>query len=203
MKRLLAIVEGEGDLKAVPELLRRILHHHNCFDVQVLAHKRGDLPKVLANFENVFKMAVKEDAAILLLLDFDCKNCACVVQSAEPFYKKVEDLRPDWAFKVAFMVKEFETLFLADRNATRSVLKDIPEMTNFPADPESVRGAKEWLSKAMPSGIAYKETVHQVKIVSQLDLNHLRTHSPSYRHLEKALLSLLGIAPVQNQEIKT
>lgn len=199
MKRLLAIVEGEGDLKSVPELLRRILHHHRHFDVEVLpAHKRGDLPKIHANFENVFKMALKENAAILLLIDFDCKDCDCVVQSAAPFYAKARALRPEWAFKVAFMVKEFETIFLADRNATRKVLKDIPEATDFPASPESVRGAKEWLSKAMPSGIAYKETVHQVKIVSQLDLDHLREHSPSYRHLEKAVLALVADSAIPN-----
>ncbi|MFY9260459.1 MAG: DUF4276 family protein [Gallionella sp.] len=197
MKKLLAIVEGEGDLKAAPELLRRILHHHQHFGVEVLAHKRGDLTKIHANFENVFKMAIKEDAAILLLIDFDCKDCDCVAQSAAEFYAKAHALRPAWAFKVAFMVKEFETLFLADRDATRKVLKDIPEATKFPPSAESVRGAKEWLSKAMPSGYAYKETVHQVKIVSQLDLNHLRVHSPSYRHLEKAVLALV---PDQNQE---
>ncbi|MDD2774720.1 MAG: DUF4276 family protein [Gallionella sp.] len=192
MKKLLAIVEGEGDLKAVPELLRRILHHHQHFEVEVLAHKRGDLPKIHANFENVFKMAIKEDAAILLLIDFDCKDCDCVVKSAAPFYEKALALRPEWPFKVSFMVKEFETLFLADRDATRKILKDIPEVTAFPSSPESVRGAKEWLSKAMPSGIAYKETVHQVKIVSQLNLNHLRERSPSYRHLEKAVLALVS-----------
>ncbi len=193
MKKLLAIVEGEGDLKAVPELLRRILHHHQHFEVEVLAHKRGDLPKIHANFDNVFKMAIKEEAAILLLIDFDCKDCNCVAQSAAEFYAKAHALRPTWAFKVAFMVKEFETLFLANPTATRKVLKDIPATTDFPASPESVRGAKEWLSKSMPSGIAYKETVHQVKIVSQLDLDHLREHSPSYRHLEEAVLALVNI----------
>jgi hypothetical protein len=193
MKKLLAIVEGHGDLAAVPELIRRILSHHQHFDVEVLRpHMRGDLPKIHANFDNYFNAAIKENAAILLLIDFDCKVCDCVMKSAAPFYEKALALRPEWPFKVTFMVKEFETLFLADHTATRKVLKEIPEDTTFPSLPESIRGAKEWLSKAMPSGYAYKETVHQVKIVSHLDLDHLHEHSPSYRHLKKAVLELVS-----------
>lgn len=98
MKTLLPIVEGHGDIQAVPVLIRRILQHHNIFD----------------------------------------------------------------------------------------------KATTFPENPEAIRGAKEWLSKAMPSGYAYKETVHQVKLSAVVDLDCLRESSASYRHLEKSILSLVG-----------
>lgn len=191
--KLVVIIEGHGEVEAVPVLIRKVLHHHNYFDaVEILPHRRKGMPNALPDFEKNFKMALEEADAILLLLDFDCKECDCVVQSSAYFYQQAKRLRADMPFKVAFLVKEFETLFLANPEATRKVLPKIPADLPFPIEPESVRGAKEWLSKAMPSGIAYKETVHQVKIVSQLDLDHLHEHSPSYRHLEKAVLALVS-----------
>jgi len=193
MKILLPIVEGYGDIQAVPILLRRILEHHNIFDVKVLSpHKRGDLPKIKANFDNYFKMEIKENAAILLLIDFDCASCVCVADEAVQLYQKAHAIRAEWPFKVAFMVKEFETLFLAEANASRSVLKQIPKNKAFPDAPESIRDAKGWLSKAMPSGYAYKETVHQVKLAAAVNLERLRESSASFRHLEKSVLGLVG-----------
>lgn len=195
MKLLLPIVEGQGDMQAVPVLLRRILENHGHADVKVLPpHKRGDLPKIKANFENYFKIAIKENAAIICIIDFDCATCVCVAEEAAQLHLRAEAIYPGKPFKVAFMVKEFETLFLAEPDATLRVLKEIQKSTAFPENPEAIRGAKEWLSKAMPSGYAYKETVHQVKLSAAVDLNRLRSSSASYRHLEKSVLSLVGNA---------
>ena len=192
MKTLLPIVEGHGDIQAVPVLIRRILQHHNIFDIEVLnPHKRGDLPKIKANFDNCFKMAIKEKAAIIWIIDFDCATCDCVASESAQLYQRANAIYAGWPFRVAFMVKEFETLFLSEPDATRSILKEIPKATTFPENPETIRGAKEWLSKAMPSGYAYKETVHQVKLSAVVDLDYLRISSASYRHLEKSILSLV------------
>ena len=192
MKTLLPIVEGHGDIQAVPVLIRRILEHHKHFDVAVLLpHKRGDLPKIKENFDNCFKMAIKENAAIIWIIDFDCATCDCVAEEAAHLYQKANTIHAGWPFKVAFMVKEFETLFLSEPDATRSVLKEIPKTTAFPEHPETIRGAKEWLSRAMPSGYAYKETVHQAKLAAAVDFDCLRESSASYRHLEKSILSLV------------
>lgn len=192
MKNLLAIVEGQGDMQAAPVLIRRIVEHHGHNNVTVLPpHKRGDLPKIKANFNNYFKIAIKEKAAIIWIIDFDCSTCNCVAEEAEQLYKKANDIHAGWPFKVAFMVKEFETLFLAEPEATRKVLKEIPKAVLFPKDPETIRGAKEWLSRSMPSGYAYKETVHQVKLAAAVDLDNLRLSSASFRHLEKSVLALI------------
>lgn len=193
MKTLLPIVEGQGDMQAVPVLLRRILEHHSHFDVTVLSpQKRGDLPKIKANFDNYFKIAIKENAAIIWIIDFDCATCDCVAEEAAQLYQRANAIYPGKPFKVVFMVKEFETLFLAEPDATRSVLKEIPKATVFPENPETIRGAKEWLSMSMPSGFAYKETVHQVKLAAAVDLDCLKNNSASYRHLEKSVLALIA-----------
>jgi hypothetical protein len=81
-------------------------------------------------------------------------------------------------------------LFIHDKDATRAVFPDIKDIP-FPVKPEDIRGAKEWLSAQRPSGMAYKETVHQEKITARLDLDLLREKSPDFAHLERAVLALI------------
>lgn len=190
MIRILPIVEGDGDLKAVPVLLRKLVEFHGLHETQILApHKRGELPKLAARFEDYFRMALKENAGILLVLDFDCDYCDCPFQEAEKLYQRAKDIRRDWPFKIAFLAKEFEGLFLVEKQAAAKVLGLSPD-TAFPDNPETIRDAKGWLSKALPKGSAYKPTVHQAKITSQLDFEKLRETSQNFRHLENALLYL-------------
>lgn len=190
-KKLLAIVEGEGDERAVPELLRRILHAHNRFDVDVLRpQRRGDLPKVKANFSRFFHTAVLEEASIICLLDFDCAECIDVINAENEMRAEAQRLRPDQLFDACFIVKEFESLFLWDPEATKAALPLIPATKDFPGNPELIRDAKGWLSDAQPSGAAYKPTAHQAKIAAHLNLEILAVRSPSYQRLEAAVLRL-------------
>lgn len=192
MKRLLPIVEGHGEIPAVPILIRNILAAQGIHDVQPLsAWRHGEYPSVTKNFDNLFLAAIKEKAPILWVMDFDSKDYACPVQEAQCLLTRAAALRPGWPLKIAFLVREYETLFLIDEAATRKVFPDIPAKKLFPENPENIRGAKEWLSKARPSpGSAYKETVHQAKITAQLNLELLRARSPDFAHLERAIVEL-------------
>lgn len=192
--RLLPVVEGDGDKVAMPVLLRRMLQErHNVFDCKILTpHVRGDLPGVRRNFDNWFKVALKEKASILWILDFDCADCDCVKYEARLLKQRAQAIHADCPFEIAFLVKEFETLFLCDSESTRTVLKAISATTIFPQDAEAVRGAKEWLSSAMPKGIAYKPMTHQAKISAALNLNFLYENSPSFFHLDNALKRLIA-----------
>jgi hypothetical protein len=64
MKRLLPIVEGDGDMQAVPLLMRCVLNEVLArTDVTVLsAQKRGEWPKVKRDFERVYRSARLETA---------------------------------------------------------------------------------------------------------------------------------------------
>lgn len=190
MKKILPIVEGDGDMRAVPVLIRKILHANNLFGVDLHpAQKRNDYSKLHNTFDNYFSAAIKWEAPILWVLDFDCKQCACVKTESQKLYSRADALRPGWPFKVAFIVKEFEALFLAEQQSTKAVL-GIPEDFNFSPNPETIKGAKGEISRALPVGKAYKETVHQEKIAAQLDLNILRNVSSDFRHLERSVLYL-------------
>lgn len=190
-KRLLPVVEGEGDERAVPALLRRILHHHGRFDVDVLKpHRRGELPKVKANFSRYFQAALLENASVICVLDYDCATCDDVERDEQELRTLAKGVNAQAGFDACLIVKEFESLFLCDPRATRASLPLIHAKLDFPANPESVRDAKGWLSEAQPKGAAYKPTTHQARIVSHLNLDHLLEKSPSYQRLARAVLRL-------------
>lgn len=191
MKRIQPIVEGDGDAKAVPVLLRKILESHEIFDYKILqVQRRGEYPAVDKNFDNFFQAATKEKAPILWVMDFDSKHYVCPVIESKKLLSRASALRPGWPIKIAFLVKEYEALFLVDEAATRAVFPDISNKVIFPGKPEDIRDAKCWLSKHRPTGLAYKETVHQEKITAQLNIDLLRARSSDFAHLERAIVEL-------------
>ncbi len=197
--RILPIVEGDGDMQAVPALVRRIANDAARFDVEVLRpHKRGDLPKVRARFGDYFQTALLEQAPILWTLDYDCADCDDLERDMQDLQARAARYNPQVPVQFTFFVKEYESLFLADWDCVRAAFKDIPDGQSAPPDPEAVRDAKGWISKARPKGLAYKETTHQASLSAQLNLARLRERSPSFRRFEAAVLTLLAKPPQES-----
>ena len=68
---------------------------------------------------------------------------------------------------------------------TRSVSTD----TNVPLEPESIRGAKEWLRNRM-SG-PYRPTADQAAFTARFDMRLARRRSPSFDKMWRAVSTLL------------
>ena len=194
MTKILPIVEGDGDLKAVPELLRRVLHERlERYDVQVLpAQKRNELPKVRQEFRRYYLTALKEDAPILWVLDFDCVDCIDHAREREELLSQARAIDPRGRLEIVFMVKEFESLFLHDASVLQAAFPEFDDELELPAHPEAIRGAKEWISKNLPKGHAYKPTVDQVRLCAKLNLARLQQTSNSYARFEMAVANLLN-----------
>lgn len=97
MRRLLPIVEGHGEIPAVPILIRNILAAHDIHDVQPLpVWRHGEYPCVAKKFDNVFLAAIKENAPILWVMDFDSKDHDCPVEEAQKLLARADALRPGW-----------------------------------------------------------------------------------------------------------
>lgn len=188
--KLIPIVEGPGDASAAPLLVRSILFHHQIFNIEIARpYKAGEFFKVRKGFANLVRALSKENALLLLLIDCDD---GCAIDRAE----ELKGLLPgdcDVHFEIAFIVREYESLFLCDPDTTRAQLKIDPGV-EFPEHPEEIRGAKGWLSKAMGEGMAYKETIDQEQISARLNFDVIRPRSRSFRHLESVLLRLGAIA---------
>jgi hypothetical protein len=184
--RLLPIVEGPGDIEALPILLRRLLNEHSLFEIDVLRpYKWGDVYKVARNFRRYSLTAAKERAGILWAIDLDD---GCPVEWVKLFEEQLPE-GVDVPVEFVFFIREYECLFLADKTCLLDL--GVPADLEFPADPESIRGVKEWISRQMPSGTSYKETVHQAKLSSKIDLSVVRNASRSFRHLESSVLKLV------------
>jgi hypothetical protein len=195
MRRILPIVEGDGDMLAVPTLIRRVAQDAGHFDIKVLPpHKRGDLPKAKARFSDFLSAAAMEGAPIFWVMDYDCETCNDVDRDLAELGQRAAGLIPDQTIEFAFMVMEFESLFLADFETLVTVFQDIPKNITAPAAPETIRGAKEWISKARPKGLAYKLTTDQGRLAARVDLIRLRSRSPSFRRFESAVLRLIDAA---------
>lgn len=192
MRRILPLVEGDGDAQAIPLLVRRLAHERQQFDVQVLpARKHGDLPKVRSNFERFYKAALLEGCPVLWVMDYDCESCENVQRDLDELRSRVAQVGMRQPTEFAFIVKEYEAFFLADHETTREFFGDIPSNLAFP-EAETKRGAKEWLKKARPNGLSYKSTTDQAKITARLDFSRLRQRSLSFRRFETAVLKLLS-----------
>ena len=74
---------------------------------------------------------------------------------------------------VVMAKKEYEAWFIAAGESLRGKRGLIPDL-HAPTDPESIRGAKEWLSRHMPGSQPYAETTDQPALTAVFDLNMAR-----------------------------
>lgn len=185
--RILPIVEGDGELNAVPLLLRNILYSNSIFGTEIMrAQKRGDIGKVRKNFERFLEAAQIEGAAIIWTFDCD-DDCAKDVHAE--FTERAKGVYCPNPIRFCFFVREYEALFLACIETLRGALP-IGENIQDWRDPETIRNAKGTISGLMPKGISYSPTIDQARLTALLDFARLRATSRAFRHLEKSILEL-------------
>ena len=177
---IVPIVEGPGDEVAAPVLLRRVLGERlGRYDLEVKRPKkakgRGRLVKRLESFLE-YARRTPRCAAILVLLDAD-KDCPKELGAR----LACRALTTGVGIPIAVVCAkpEYENWFLASDEG-------------FPGDVEGFRGAKEWLSHKMPSGLAYKETKDQAALSSAIDIEAAFQGSRSFRRLCSALEELVA-----------
>ena len=89
--------------------------------------------------------------------------------------------------------REFEAWFLAAAESLRNK-RGLPNNLVPPENPESIRGAKEWLGDKMPVGGSYKETTDQPAFTAVFDMNAARaadSFDKCYREIKCMLENLL------------
>lgn len=191
MSRIVAIVEGHGEVKALPILLRRIGEAQEPAEyVEVAQPIRVKRQKVLKSgeLERAVKLASLQTSpgdGILILLDADLD---CPKELAPRILDRSRAAREDRRFRVVLAKTEFEAWFLA---AARSLAgqRGLDEDLEPPPDPEAIRDPKKWLSRKMPRNRAYRETLDQPALAAILDLDAART-APSFDKLWRDVASL-------------
>lgn len=182
--RIIPVVEGHGDVAAVPITIRRIAQALGVHDIQVEKPIRCPRDKLIrvGELERVVELAARKiqgDGRILILVD---ANSDCPRDLAPQLMARAKRTRGDIPIAVVLAKHEFEAWFLAS-------LRFLRAGGNPPPNPEEIRGAKERLADLM--GAPYSETVDQPAFAAQFDMTVARRTCPSFDKCWRALEWLL------------
>lgn len=188
-----SVVEGDGEVPALPKLLHRIaaeLGVTNLLTPTPMRIPRGKIT-IAGGIERAVSAAalrVKGNGGVLVLIDADDD---CPASYAPTLLARAQATRPDKCISVVLANREFEAWFLA---AAPSLAGQFGFSANFsrPADPEAPRDCKGLLTKARPKGHPYKETVDQLALASIFDMKMAREHSDSFDKFHRDVTWLLG-----------
>ncbi|MFZ5866115.1 MAG: DUF4276 family protein [Thermodesulfobacteriota bacterium] len=190
---IVPIVEGHGEVTAVPVLLRRILERMGVFDIHVakpLLAKRNQIVREHALERKITQACRKRENAqgILLLLDTDPDYCPVGVAAQ---LRQRAEKATHLPVVVVLAHLEFEAWFLAAKESLRGV-RGIADDAVSPDNPESIRGAKGRLSDNMVGNRRYLPADDQAALADKMDLEVCLAKSRSFRKLWKDIESLVS-----------
>lgn len=178
-------------MKAVPVLLRRIgveVSPLAALDVvRPIRVPRGRLLGAdgLERYVSLAASRAGPDGRILVLLD---ANGDCPAELGTIVLRRARALRPDVPIEVVIAKCEYEAWFIATVESLRGT-RGIWSTASVPPNPESIRGAKEWL-RARMSG-PYSPTADQAALTARFDMTVARRRSPSFDKMWRAVRALL------------
>jgi len=210
MRKIISIVEGEGEVSALPALLHLISPEQKIIFQEPWNLKgrfslsRGgsltrqdDLDRLLEATRTQHRFGRCD--GVLILQDSDKE---CPVDLAYTISARAEKLGLPFPVATVYAVNEYESWFLASLKSLVGQC-NIPEKTSFPSHQQiqDVRGAKEWLSEHMTGNNHYVPTRDQLLLTRMLDPNLIRQQYyrlpkdqviESFRRLEHALDQLIA-----------
>lgn len=184
------IVEGHGEVQALPTLVTRILNEKLTRHDVILHHpamrvKRGKFADRFDDFERALKLLAGPNDAILVVLDADDDD---PFELATGLQARAASCIGHRTVHVVPAVKEYEAWFLASLDSLNGQL-DVLAGSTLSSDPESIRGAKGVFESFLQTG-TYSETVDQKKYSAKLDIELARRNSPSFARLVDALAAM-------------
>ncbi len=191
------IVEGAGEVAAVPELLRRLRNEAAAFEIEVnrpILRRRHQLVD-----EDSLRRAVR-----LALLQEGCGSVLILFDADDDCPKELAPRLQEWAqhearstpCSVVIANREYEAWFLATMESLRGRRGIRADATSHD-NPESPRGAKEQLEQRLEAGCTYSETIDQVALTAVFDLREAYVRCRSFRSAVRAfgrLAAGMGLA---------
>ncbi len=188
------IVEGHGEVEAVPVLLRRLQAEAGSYNFQIgrpIRRKRSEL-----STEDQLRRSVRlalgtpECCGILILFDSD-DDCPAVVGPQVQQWARTE--AGEIACEVVLAHREYEAWFLSAAESLRNFRGVEPDAVSHP-EPETVRDCKGALEEKMLAGVSYFPTVDQAAFTAQFDIARAHLASRSFRRLTTAFGNLVQAA---------
>ncbi len=191
------IVEGHGEVGAIPVLLRRFLAEAGVHDIGVgkpIRRKRSEL----------VQQASVQRSVRLALLQPECGGILIVFDSDDDCPRDLAPQVETWARTEAGAVpcgvvmanREYEAWFLASLEALRGVRGIVADASSHSA-PEVPRNAKGELRRHMLAGRGYSESVDQAAMTARLDFGAAYRGCRSFRKMVKAFGDVVGTMGVK------
>jgi len=193
MPYIAPIVEGHGEVEAVPALLQRIAEMEapdRLLEVnRPIRVKAGSF----LNDQDYFKRyvtlasskAAQEGGFVLILLD--CED-ECPATLGPDILRRARAVRNDVTYVVGLAYREYESWFLAAARSLRG-LRGLPSDLEPPGNVDGIRDAKGWLGSRMT--VPYDPVMHQVEFSRIFDLIQARANA-SFDRLYKRVSEALG-----------
>lgn len=185
------IVEGHGEVEAVPVLLRRLLAEGNVHDIRVgrpFRVRRSELTRK-DRLQSFVELAWRQPATQCVAIIFDADD-DCPGQLAPEILEWARQVRPGHCF-VVMACREYEAWFLASAKSLRGTGL-LRRDADYVGDAEGPRGAKQALEDLTQQGRGYFEVADQPRLTAQMDLAAAFSRSRSFRHLVTSLSPTLA-----------
>ncbi|MEV6502397.1 DUF4276 family protein [Streptomyces prunicolor] len=178
-----SVVEGEGEISALPVLLRRLMYETDIWDADIqppFLVDRGRLVRPggleAAVEAQARRVPADHPGGIVVVIDADDD---CPASLGPSLLARAEATRPDRRTAVVLANREFEAWFLASAPSLggRAGLADHLEV---PANSETLRDCKGWLTHHRRDGVRYRPRVDQPALTQDMDLDLARANSPSF-----------------------
>ena len=172
-KLIVPIVEGEGEVGAAGLLIRRILHEHlGEYEFQVDSPMRLRRSEIYSKLPQFLSYAAKRQGcdAIVIIADSDDD---CPRNLATKVSRIAADRNIGMPVAAVCPNKEYEAWFIASIEDIRGSAigqrgVTIDPNAECPDDPETIRGAKGWITRQMPKGMAYKPSQDQTPLTEKI-----------------------------------
>src|SRR5258708_7149538 len=191
------IVEGHGDVQAVPAVFRRVAEriYPSAIVVSPTPFRipKGRLTRSgeLERTVEFVSRTLSNRGVILITVDSD-QDLPCILGPG--LRTRATAARPDIPIGVAVAKREFESWFVGSPESIAGQRGLRADLIAHP-DPENLQGAKEWLTRNM-SGRVYRETRDQRELARMFDLSLAQQRCPSFdkfvREVERLCRGAVG-----------
>ena len=188
---IVPIVEGYAEVESVPVLLRRILEQEAAYSLQIAKSFRVKRNRIVreGELERAVQQSVRSRphaGGILVLLDADDD---CPAQLGPRLLKRCRNVT-QLPVAVVLAMREFEGWFLGAKESLRGI-RGIRSDATAPQNPESIRGAKERLTKNM-QGQRYMGVDDQPALAERMDLELAKDRCPSFEKFLRGVNCLIS-----------
>ena len=195
--KVISIVEGHGEVHAVPVLIRRLANEVMGPPLAVvappsirIARSKVVKPNELERAVRLAALQAEGKGGIVVILDADDDCPATLGPELLARARAAIHHEPQTPVSVVIAKMEFEAWFLAaalSLRGRRGLTADLMP----PDDPENKRDAKGWLSDRMPPNEVYSEVLDQPALAACMDLNAARAAN-SFDKFYRDMVVVLG-----------